>query len=212
MFNTSALLDNSSTDTAKYLQVLAHFILRYVMCIVNKEDFMNNVKVEQANAFSVNPELDKMNKFKCPLCLFTSIDVAAVWFQYVNHYEEWVFKKSSIAAQSKSKAYHCTSKFTSSKGGRKLGGSSINEDGVKLYNKVKKFVEELKGDCNYEVLQKIINVKAKGYGMLEDIKPPALDDDEDGSDDDDEFQKKQEVAVPVFDGWDSLQCSAMEGV
>ena len=83
---------------------------------------------------------------------------------------------------------------------------------MKLYNKVKKFVEELKGDCNYEVLQKIINVKAKGYGMLEDIKPPALDDDEDGSDDDDEFQKKQEVAVPVFDGWDSLQCSAMEGV
>ena len=81
MFNASALLDNSSTDTAKYLQVLAHFILRYVMCIVNKEDFMNNVKVEQANAFSVNPELDKMNKFKCPLCLFTSIDVAAVWFQ-----------------------------------------------------------------------------------------------------------------------------------
>jgi hypothetical protein len=145
------------------------------MCIVNKESFMDEVRVEQAEAFNVNPDWDKMNKFKCPLCLFTSVDVAAVWFQYINHHDQWVAKKSSIAAQSKKEAFACSSKFTSAKGGRNTGGSSITDAGMKLYKDVVRFIDPLKSDCNYPVLQRIINVKAnKEDGMLEDIPPPLL--------------------------------------
>lgn len=211
----SALLNDTSDEYSKLLHCFAQFILRYVMCIVNKESFLAELKVQQADAYNENPDLDKMNRFKCALCIFTSVDVATCWFQYVNHYEEWIAKASSIVAQSKKETYACNSKFTNSKGGRKQGGSAVSDDGVKLYKNVVKFVNDLKSDCNYTVLQRIINIKCKDYGLLENIRPPPLPEMIDGivdSVDDSNVEKDSGKNVPVFDGWDSLECSNSEGV
>ena len=131
-------------EQAPHLQSLAQFVLRYVMCIVNKESFLEDIKLEQLAAYKLNPDFNKMNKFKCPLDFFTNMDCAMVWFQYVNHNKEWREKKASIAAQSKRVSYTCNLKFTASKGGRKMDGSSTTDKGMKLYKGVETFVVELK--------------------------------------------------------------------
>ncbi len=139
-----------------------------------------------------------------------------VWFQYINHYDEWLAKNLSIAAQSKKDSYACGSRFTSAKGSRKAGGLSITEDGKNLYKKVVMFVNHLKSDCNYEVLRRIVNVKAKEYGMLVDIKAPPLPefDDEVFSDSDEDKSEKNtpKVSKPVFDEWNSNKNLNVEGV
>jgi hypothetical protein len=89
---------------------------------------------------------------------------------------------------------------------------------MKLYKDAVRFIDQLKSVCNYPVLQRSINVKAKEYGMLEDIPPPPPPlpegDDEDNIESDEHKSDKNtsEVSVPVFDGWNSYGCLNVEGV
>jgi hypothetical protein len=60
--------------------------------------------------------------------------------QYVNHCDEWRYKKMNIATPD---AEAVTPLFTSEMGGRKNGGSHLSKAGLELYKHVIEFINEV---------------------------------------------------------------------
>jgi hypothetical protein len=186
-------------DTGPAQDTLADFILRYVILIANKDKLVRDVKESQMEGHEFDPKLQRQNKFKCPFCVLTEVDMAFVWMQIKNHCHEWRYHKLKVIGSSVKEGERDSirSKYTSNKGGRKNKGSVLSAEGLILYQRVEAFVEQLKAHDNYDVFQRMCNRKAKDYGLIEEIEdipelpPPKVV--KDASDDD-----VVSIAVPTF--------------
>ena len=185
------------------LVTFAQFLLRYVILGQPKELLINDLENFQKIAYQEDPSKEKQDKFECALDHFSSVLVAMIWMQYDNHHQEWYDRKMSNVVATASESSKCTSKFTSDNKGRKAGGCYVHSDGLKLYNDIQVFIENLKADINYEVFQKICNAQAREYKIIKDIKV-----EEESSDSDDEtastdIQQNDSIngdspTVPIF--------------
>lgn len=163
--NPDRLLQESSPLLGK----LADFILRYAILIANKEAILQQVKLDQSKVHQEDAKLQRQNLFSCVLCCLQPTAVAYVWMQFDNHSGEWKDKKMNGQLSKEAAKKLEVAKYTSKKGGRKTGGSSVSRDGLTLYDKVERFIERFTYHECYDVFQRICNRKAKEYGLLEEL-------------------------------------------
>lgn len=182
--------DKLLRESSELLTTLAQFLVQYTLCTCNKSDLKDKMASAQREAYQKNPEDERKNMFKCVLDFQTNIDVAFTWMQYVNHCEEWRYKKLNIATPD-SDDDRVTPLFTAGMGGRKNGGSHLAKDGLDLYKNVIKFINDFRDNEDYDIFQRLCNMKAREYRILTALKVPR-----DG-DDDSDVNVRKNVAAPV---------------
>jgi hypothetical protein len=112
------------------------------MCICTTRDIKASLRSEQQEVYDEDPEEEEKNNFRCVLDFQTNVDVAFTWMQYVNHFEEWKFKKLNVAAPEGE--HRWIPKFTGVMGGRKNGGCVLDDEGSALYERVKTWMAQFK--------------------------------------------------------------------
>jgi hypothetical protein len=168
------------------------------MCICTTRDIKASLRSEQQEVYDEDPEEEEKNNFRCVLDFQTNVDVAFTWMQYVNHFEEWKFKKLNVAAPDGEQRW--TPKFTGVMGGRKNGGCVLDDEGLALYERVKTWIAQFKIDENYEVFQKLCNSMSRQYGLIKDVKSKRKDTrDVREVHDNDEASASALADLPVFD-------------
>jgi hypothetical protein len=178
------------------LQTLAQFVCQYAMCVCTRSDIKNLLRSEQETTYEENPEDEEDNNFGCVLDYQTNVDVAFTWMQYVNHIEEWKFKKFNVATPDGGQRW--TPKFTGVMGGRKNGGCVLDEDGSKLYDSVKNWIAQFRMDKNYNVFRKLCNGMSRNYGLIKPIKRKRKGNVGEGHEDDEDSESSDED-LPLFD-------------
>jgi hypothetical protein len=160
------------------LDGLATFIMKYTMCIRNKTKIKEDLKNAQRTA---EPDDEQKNQFECALDFVTVHDVAFTWMEFKNHADNWTREIMNVEDPTKNKEKKKPKSLWSGKmGGRKLGGSMLEDEGRVYYADVTDFIERLMDDEHYFVFQKICNAKARELGYIKDIEmmpdlPPATD-------------------------------------
>jgi hypothetical protein len=193
--------DKLLRESSELLKTLAQFLVQYTLCICNKSDLKDKMASAQREAHQKNPEDERKNMFKCVLDFQTNIDVAFTWMQYVNHCEEWRYKKMNIATPD-SDDDRVTPLFTGDMGGRKNGGSHLSKKGLDLYKTVIGFINDFRQNEAYGIFQRLCNMKAREYRILKTLKVP-----QDNDDDDDDANVRTRapatattiVEIPLFD-------------
>jgi hypothetical protein len=161
------------------LDGLATFIMKYTMCIRNKTKIKEDLKNAQRKA---EPDDEQKNQFECALDFVEVHDVAFTWMEFKNHADNWTREIMNVEdpTKNKDKKKKPKSLWSGKMGGRKLGGSMLEDEGRVYYADVTDFIERLMDDEHYAVFQKICNAKARELGYIKDIEkmpdlPPATD-------------------------------------
>lgn len=157
----------------------------------------NLLRSEQENTYEESPDDEEDNNFGCVLDYMTNVDVAFTWMQYVNHFEEWKFKKLNIATPDDGKT-KWVPKFTGVMGGRKNGGCILDKDGSDLYDSVKTWIAQFRMDKNYYVFKKLCNGMSRQYGLIRPIKRKRGGNDRDTREGDDDSETADKE-LPLFD-------------
>lgn len=146
---------------------------RYAICICTRSDIKNCLRSEQEDLHDESPEEEEANNFGCVLDNQTNVDVAFTWMQYVNHFDEWKFKKLNVATPDGNSRF--APKFTDVMGGRKKGGCVLDEDGSKLYEEVKTWIGQFKMGKNYDIFRRLCNRMSRQYGLIKPVKSKSND-------------------------------------
>ena len=150
--------------------VFINFMLKYGKFSAPKAVLEGAMKEAQLACYEESPDKEDDDDFRAGFeCLTKSDQLYPIWV-FMNCEEDWEKKREN--PHDKSVSYGCKTKWTSNISSRRDGDLdvAVSEDGMKWYNKIATFIEELHKSHYIPALRRLYNKRAKEMGVLPVLK------------------------------------------
>jgi hypothetical protein len=150
--------------------VFINFMLKYGKFSAPKAVLEGAMKEAQLACYEESPDKEDDGDFRVGFeCLSKSNQLYPIWV-FMNYEEGWEKKREN--PHDKSVSYGCKTKWTSNMSSRRDGDLevAVSEDGMKWYDKIATFIEELHKSPYVPALRRLYNKMAKEMGVLPVLK------------------------------------------